>query len=914
MGLTLEQIAQHKMPPDGRGINLPRVQRGLVWNAVREEVLWDSILRGLPIGTFIVKDASSEWELMDGQQRSNAISMAFADKKLQGLTSERLESARAAASRGESNSYEDAYEPILWVDIANSDCTVEQGELCNEMAGNATRRYFFKVTTAAHPWGYGNSDSETSNERFSERDKQEALTVAFKDVGHWRIGDRPLPYEVWPTCAAFPVPMAVVVAFVKESSDLSLESFRTWCQGHEWIRASNWFRFNGFEAHAQLDCKKSWDRIVGSVKNALSSYQVAVNVVKVEPEDVGVYFSRMNKAGVEPTVEDIQYCLLKDSLRATIDRGTWKRVDEYALKVGISSSRLVSLAVRFVQNNDKDVPEKLKGELKLSEVLACKDEIGRFLLTGIEGPEGRRVSLFDLIDEAIKRFCGSDLVLRWVLRDVAVEDDGIVFLWYLRHVALGTDVSMPGKLTDTGLVTYLAWFAEDVSSVVREMWKYGRDVRSGLYRAMRGGSCGRGLLQPITEAELSLIEGVLDGESVEGLDFVRMLRNGWNDDIVKQRLARIWCGFAQSGKKCDFEPTHGRSLLVFACRKYLQDIFRGYVPGQPQWMEQNTPWDFDHVFPKAWLQEDIGDPTMMAAYSSLVWSIGNALPVPFQINRTKNAQPADCSYPYRAGEVPLEMVTAKGGCVVERAGAHLTPSLMEVARKSPAPGKSWFDAQEPELVFNFCRETFRRFKALYLDWYETCGISSVWEVADAKVAAEDVRNRLMKALLERGKRDGLDCRLWYVSGNHEYKVKSDWDLLHPWVSFGVRVKGALIAVSADDFNGLNFEVGLRKSPDASCADAEWGQKLSQQLAESGALLGKFCNVGWWYYYQSPRKISTPNYDVQLEKADKMFKSVYAVIRDIGLLDDNVTADRVGATDSALIDEQKGELDTGLDMA
>lgn len=907
MELNLEQIAQHIMP-DGREIVLPQVQRGLVWNAVRAEVLWDSILRALPIGTFSVRDASMSWELMDGQQRCNAISMAFADKKLQGLTSERLESAHAAASRGVLDSYKDAYEPILWVDVAKSGCTV-QGELCNETADNTTRRYFFKITTAAHPWGYGNSDSETSNERFSEREKQEALMVAFKDVGHWRIGDRPLPYEVWPTCATFPVPMAVVVAFIKESSDLSLESFQTWCWNHEWIRESNWFRFNGFEAHAQLDCKKSWARIVESVKNALSSYQVLANVVDVEPEDVGVYFSRMNKAGVEPTVEDIQYCLLKDSLRAAVDRATWKRVDEYALKVGISSSRLVSLAVRFVQNNDKDVPDKLKGELKLSEVLACKDKIGQFLLTGIEGPDQRRISMFGLIDEAIERFCGSDLALRWVLRDVAAEDDGIVFLWYLRHVAIGTDVSMPGKLTDTGLVTYLAWFAEDVSFVVREMWKYGRDVRSGLYCAMRGG-----LLQPISEAELSSIEGVMDDESVEGIDFVLLLRNGWNDDVVKRRLARIWCGFTQSGMKCDFEPTHGRSLLVFACRKYLQDVFRGYVPGQPQWMEQNTPWDFDHIFPKAWLQEDIGDPMLMASYSSLVWSIGNALPVPFQINRSKNAQPADCSYPYQAGEVPLEVATAKGGCVVERAGAHLTPSLMEVARKRPVPGKSWFDAQEPELVFNFCRETFRRFKALYLDWYETCRINSVLEVADAKVAAEDVRNKLMKALLERGKRDGLECGLWYVSGNHEYEVKSDWDLLHSWVSFGVRVKGALIAVSADDFNGRNFEVGLRKSPDASCADAEWGQKLSQQLAESGASLGKFCNVGWWYYYQSPRKISAPNYDVQLEKAYMMFKSVYAVIRDIGLLDDNVTADRGGATDSALIDEQKGELDTGLDMA
>ena len=58
---------------DGRKLVLPPVQRGLVWNAVRVEVLWDSILRGLPIGTFSVKAGDGSWDLMDGQQRSNAI-------------------------------------------------------------------------------------------------------------------------------------------------------------------------------------------------------------------------------------------------------------------------------------------------------------------------------------------------------------------------------------------------------------------------------------------------------------------------------------------------------------------------------------------------------------------------------------------------------------------------------------------------------------------------------------------------------------------------------------------------------------------------------------------------------------------------------------------------------------------------
>lgn len=892
MELTLEQIAQGKC--DNREIVLPQVQRGLVWNAVRAEVLWDSILRGLPIGTFSIKEATDKWELMDGQQRSNAIAMAFAVDKLRQLTPARMEEAHRKISRGETGLGEDVFASVLWLDIAKG--VPPEGELCDEhVGGNTSRRYFFKVTTAAHPWGYGNAGSETNNDVYPEYKRKEAL-LSYNKVGQWKIGDRPFPYEVWPIDAAFPVPMAVVVAFSRQATDVSLAAFQAWCQGQEWIRESNWYRYNGFDAHSDPDCEKNWEGIVKQVRKALSSCQVQANVVEVEPKDVGIYFSRMNKAGVVPTVEDIQYCLLKDSLRDCVSREIWNRFDVLAAKIGIAPSRLLSLAVRFVQNADKESPERLRGELLLSEVLACADQLKSFLdcALGLSMSNGRKVSLFSLIDEAIKRFCGQDPVLLWVLHDIASANDGIVFLWYLRHVALGADVKMPNRLTDAGLVTYLAWFSEDVVRVVGEMWKSGCDVRSGLYRAMR-----IGLLQPISKYELSEIAGVLEDWS--GIDFVGKLRDRWNDDKVRNRLARIWCGFSYVRKKCDFQPAYGKSLLVFSCRKYLQDVFRGYAPGQPQWNEQNTPWDFDHVIPKAWLRED-SDDSLTAACSSLIWSVGNALPVPFQINRSKGCQAADIYYPYRKNEVPDGMTTAEGGCLVECAGAHLTPALMKVACAEPEIG---FDAQGPdESALAFCRETFRRLKAIYLDWYETCGIASVFEVTSANVAADDVRNRLMKALMELGRKDGLDCGLWYVSGDRECPVSCDWHLLHPWVSFGVRVKGALVAVSADDFDGLCFEVGLRKSPDASCVDAEWGRKLSERLAESGDSLGRFYNSGWWYYYryyQSPRKIPHPNLDEQVKKAYCMFKSIYDIVEKAGLLE----ADKAGDSDRL-----KGDVEVG----
>ncbi len=51
-------------------IKLPNVQRDFVWKPSQIEDLWDSILRGYPIGSFVLSksEKSNKLELLDGQQ------------------------------------------------------------------------------------------------------------------------------------------------------------------------------------------------------------------------------------------------------------------------------------------------------------------------------------------------------------------------------------------------------------------------------------------------------------------------------------------------------------------------------------------------------------------------------------------------------------------------------------------------------------------------------------------------------------------------------------------------------------------------------------------------------------------------------------------------------------------------------
>jgi len=127
---------------DNATVVIPRLQRGLVWDAVKTEVLWDSLFRGIPIGTFVLcsqrglRNQTKKEDtynpnglfLLDGQQRANAIAMGF--KRFPPPISQESQ-------------------PILWLDLSP-----------NTPISGARREFWFKVTTQAHPWGYKSTKDE----------------------------------------------------------------------------------------------------------------------------------------------------------------------------------------------------------------------------------------------------------------------------------------------------------------------------------------------------------------------------------------------------------------------------------------------------------------------------------------------------------------------------------------------------------------------------------------------------------------------------------------------------------------------------------------------------------------------------------------------------------------------------------
>ena len=164
-------------------VSLPGIQRGLVWKPAQVELLWDSILRGFPIGTFTLSESdtsisnTSQYYLMDGQQRFSTIALGF------------------------SNIQEKS--PIIWLDINP------------QIPLSSTRKYMIRLTTMAHPWGYKDDDNCSA---LSTNEKRTFLN----NIGRKSVYKETLsPMECYPYKSHKPVPLS----WLLNASTINKENF-----------------------------------------------------------------------------------------------------------------------------------------------------------------------------------------------------------------------------------------------------------------------------------------------------------------------------------------------------------------------------------------------------------------------------------------------------------------------------------------------------------------------------------------------------------------------------------------------------------------------------------------------------------------------------------------------------------------
>ena len=319
-------------------VSLPTVQRGFVWKPHQIENLWDSLLRGYPVGAFVLSDAGNNtFHILDGQQRATAICLGFARETFRDS--------------------QDFYKVFIDLELPKAD---------------DNRKYIFRVITRAHPWGYRKQENTKT---LTAENIRKAMDW-YDDVAD------PLntPLEkFFPYDAGLPVPFYL---FLDEASkDLNAnevikkinQEYKHWHNvKRKWLAENEeeLSRYSEQEAEAILEAKinRNINFIFNEVKEMLDPAKgqkipaLYISLSRIMAEDkaeaidasdeVENLFVRLNSGGTQLSGEELNYSILK----AHLEREVQDEI-ESACKQLFKPARFITIAYRLFQQENKEAQQ-----------------------------------------------------------------------------------------------------------------------------------------------------------------------------------------------------------------------------------------------------------------------------------------------------------------------------------------------------------------------------------------------------------------------------------------------------------------------------------------------------------------------------------------------------------------------------
>ena len=762
-------------------LEIPPVQREVVWNATRLEVLWDSIMRNIPIGTFSIRASKDDkgqwngrWELLDGQQRATAIMSAYRPFPPESTSIEKLENPEDAQKNA-------LLAPVVWIDLMPQ-ATEKHG-----------RKYIFRVTTESQPWGYCLTDDETSNTKIKEDQKRDVcqeydwhnkcttdlLTSAVK----------PYPCELIPYVSGCPIPFALILKCCQKQKELddnarnpSLDDFIRFCDTEraqssciEGVRPWNWLEhvFCDKIRSEREELEKVWNGLVKRVYELDDYLILQVNAKSVD--DVGTYFRRIGRGGVTPSQEEMNYSMLKAKLPSL------KLCMEQVSAAGWASpSRMAMLALRTWQERTSGANGSIE---TLVNNICANPELAKSFESYTSTKDGISPS-FQKDLKALEELLGVNKggLLPWHKMILCTRSNGEICRYFLRLIAtnrVGLD-----KINYAGLAAFLLYCSDTPERVISHHLNKKSSIHEGLASAYRDSYWKHALLRRlVSPEEIDLLLSKVDCD-----DWIGAWGRIQSDPVWQPIVQAITTGYGSQA---------AYSVLLFSCRGFMNDVFPDYNSLLPIWSEENCPWDYDHIFPK----DMEGVVAKIAPGSeSVIHSIGNLAPLPFSLNRSKHDALPTETYPLaNCSEMDEDQ---QRQLVKYKEDLVLLNSSGDFYDYSNFAQGNLVNARE---VFI---QTIRRFSFLYRDWFENLNLQSV-------IPQSTGRKKLFDGLTAELADEGFS--VWILSTNgHERKMDEnpffsmiDW-IASSWMSFGICINGFLVAYGDDGLG--TFATGVCKLP------------------------------------------------------------------------------------------------------
>lgn len=556
-------------------VEIPALQRGLVWKPSQVELLWDSILRGFPIGSFMLSEKDEQknsYYLMDGQQRFNAIAIGY----------NKIRKEQSPA--------------ILWLDIEPKTDV------------KTTRAYWVKVTTSSHPWGFKNDDDCNKLSAPERRDAIEKYefkeeTNIYNDIINLK--------ETWPYCAKCPIPLFI---FLNANADSKEKFVQDVIAGIEKYKEEF-----SYLKKIEIDTIKEKVGALYEPFKRLKEYRVSVNILSrevisqesdrtssnSETTTLETLFTRLNTGGTRISQEDLSYSAIK---------AYWPEIkdlnDELASSY-MKPEKLAMFVFRLMQTLDGK--DSLTNDLSLKQIrLLASDETKKAKI--IEFYKSEQLNkVLSIIDKwlGIKEENDTHTPVLFRTKIVSDSPDLYMLLMYLANKYPNIDT-----IVMRGLAFYLHWFALKPKECANLVYKNCKDeisierIDKALYAAMDKGV----LLRPYSMAEITDFDIHACQDGNYGAKY-------WNQPWWAFLLHAFW----------------KKELLLYAEREYLNTHFNLYCnPAKyGMWDDHSSPWDYDHITPRDWMSNKHNAKYMRYCQ---YWrdNIGNLAAIPFEVNRAKS--------------------------------------------------------------------------------------------------------------------------------------------------------------------------------------------------------------------------------------------------------------------------------------
>jgi hypothetical protein len=339
-------------------LELPDVQRGFVWKPWQIEDLWDSILRGFPAGSVIVDEKSNnQLQLLDGQQRTTSIALAFAE----------LDATRTKTK-------------ILNSSVENIRIFIDMKKPNVEETG---RHYIFRVITRSHPWGYQLFDNKKI---LNSVKRSEAMCFWNSSENYF---DEPIDkFYPWDSYAPLPLNIFINAALKKVDTKTLMDMLFKWVNKIKPVEASiksdmisHWLSYLYLQNEWSREETYTIEEIYDTIKHEIDNYLIPMlpldldqstkdisdnkgdskitdrieedkDVMTLKKDDIEEVFIRLNTQGTPLGGEELNYSILKSKL-AAFNMDMQEEIEKACNNI-MKPARFITLVFRLYENCEKN--------------------------------------------------------------------------------------------------------------------------------------------------------------------------------------------------------------------------------------------------------------------------------------------------------------------------------------------------------------------------------------------------------------------------------------------------------------------------------------------------------------------------------------------------------------------------------